>query len=82
MAKSRQLFPQKSSTTDVGLGSKYPSIPYMTSLSKIVRQHQEDGHWTSTKKYFKKQHIGKKEDCINKKQQTYLPNTAYLSNQI
>ena len=28
-------------TTDVPLGSKYVSIPYMTYLSKNVRQHQK-----------------------------------------
>ena len=34
--------------SDVRLGSKYASIPYMTYLSRNVRQHQEDGRWTST----------------------------------
>ena len=30
------------------LGSKSPSVPYMTYLSKNVHQHQEDCSWTST----------------------------------
>ena len=48
---------------------------------KNVRQDQEDGRWTSTLKILKKQQITNK-NCIDKKQQKYLLNTAYLSNQI
>ena len=46
--KNSQLFLQKRYITDVRLGSKYASIPYMIYLSKNVSQHQEDGRWTST----------------------------------
>ena len=44
VAHFRRKFPPH----DFLLGSKYASIPVMTYLSKIVRQHQKDGRWTST----------------------------------
>ena len=48
-------------------------------------QHQIDGRWTSTLKIFKK--TANKVNTTNKQKkqtnkQTYLPNTADLSNQI
>ena len=57
------------------------SILNVTYPSKNVHQHQEMVPGLAHTKYFKKQHIVKKK-WMNKKQQTYLPNTAHLSNQI
>ena len=75
------LFSQKGYIKNARLGSKYASKPYMTYLSKTCVSTKKMVARLANKKYLKKQQIVKKK-MYKQKQQTYLPNTAYLSNQI